>query len=67
MRAFNLLSNKRKLLIKNGFKIVIYANHMLRAAHPAMENVAKSILMNNRAKETEKNLSSIKKIIKLIE
>ena len=40
---------------------------MLRAAHPAMENVAKSILMNNRAKETEKNLSSIKKIIKLIE
>ena len=58
---------KEKLLIKNGFKIVIYANHMLRAAHPAMENVAKSILMNNRAKETEKNLSSIKKIIKLIE
>ena len=34
---------KEKLLIKNGFKIVIYANHMLRAAHPAMENVAKSI------------------------
>ena len=25
-----------KDLIKNGFKIVIYANHMLRAAYPAM-------------------------------
>ena len=33
-----------KDLIKNGFKIVIYANHLLRAAYPAMVNVAKKIL-----------------------
>ena len=31
-------------LIKNGFKVVIYANHLIRAAHPAMVNVAKNIL-----------------------
>ena len=30
------------MLIKNGFKIVIYANHMLRAAYPAMQNAAKA-------------------------
>ena len=33
-----------KELIKNNFKIVIYANHMLRAAYPAMKNAAETIL-----------------------
>ena len=33
-----------KDLIKNGFKIVIYTNQLLRAAYPAMQNAAKSIL-----------------------
>jgi phosphoenolpyruvate phosphomutase len=56
-----------KQLISNGFQIVIYANHLLRAAHPAMVNTAKTILLNNRAKEADKNLSSIKNIIKLIQ
>ena len=28
-------------LINNGFKVVIYANHFLRAIHPAILNVAK--------------------------
>ena len=53
-------------LVKNGFKIVIYANHLLRAAHPAMEKVAKSILVNQRSFESEKQISSINKIIELI-
>ena len=30
-----------KELIKNGFKLVIYANQLLRAAYPAMQNAAK--------------------------
>jgi len=55
-----------KELVKNGFKIVIYANHLLRAAHPAMEKVAKSILVNQRSFESEKQISSINKIIELI-
>ena len=42
------------MLIKNGFKIVIYANQMLRASYPAMENVAKTILKNQRSFELEK-------------
>jgi len=53
-------------LIKNGFKIVIYANHFLRAIHPAIKKVAKSILMNQRSFETEKYIGSIQEIINFI-
>ena len=55
-----------KNLIKNGFKIVIYANQMLRSAYPAMLNTAKSILQNKRAYESEKSISSINEVINLI-
>ena len=54
------------MLIKNGFKIVIYANQMLRAAYPAMENAAKSILKNKRSHEIEKKISSVSEVINLI-
>lgn len=53
-------------LSKVGINIVIYANHMLRAAYPGMVNVAKSILNNDRSLEAEKNLLSIKEILNLI-
>ncbi len=55
-----------KELIKNGFKLVIYANQLLRAAYPAMQNVAKTILKKGRALETEKKIIPIKEIINLI-
>ena len=54
------------MLIKNGFKIVIYANHMLRAAYPAMQNAAESILKHQRSFELENKISSVKKVINLI-
>ena len=57
---------QEKQLINNGFKIVIYANHLLRAAYPAMENVALSILKNSRSYEAEKKIISIKKILNII-
>jgi phosphoenolpyruvate phosphomutase len=53
-------------LLKNGFKIVIYANHFLRAAHLATKKVAKSILTNQRSFESEKYIDSIQEIISLI-
>ena len=53
-------------LIKNGFKIVIYANHLFRAAYPAMVEVANSILKNGRSKEIEDKLTSIKEMMDLI-
>lgn len=55
-----------KLLINNGFKIVIYANHMLRAAYPAMQNAAITILKNHRSFELENKISSVKEVINLI-
>jgi phosphoenolpyruvate mutase len=54
------------MLIKNGFKIVIYANHMLRAAYPAMQETAKAILKNQRTHEIEKKISSVSEVINLI-
>jgi phosphoenolpyruvate phosphomutase len=55
-----------KELEKNGFKVVIYANHLLRASYKAMHEVAKKILVNQRAFEVEKNITSINDIISLI-
>tara|TARA_B100000795_G_scaffold127009_1_gene94702 strand:- start:2319 stop:3620 length:1302 start_codon:yes stop_codon:yes gene_type:complete len=55
-----------KDLIKNGFKLVIYANQMLRAAYPAMQYTARKILENGRAFEIEKKIIPIKEIINLI-
>ena len=50
-----------------GVNVVIYANHLLRAAYPTMVNTAKSILEYGRAKEaSEEYCMSIKDIITLI-
>ena len=54
-------------LIENNINVVIYANQMLRAAYPAMVNVAKSILEHHRAKEASDDYCmSIREIINLI-
>jgi len=53
-------------LIQWGVNVVIYANHMLRASYPAMLNVAKSILENNRSYESKDLCMPIKEILELI-
>lgn len=53
-------------LADHGFNIVIYANHMLRAAYPAMRDTALSILRNGRSLEADELLISIPKILELI-
>ena len=54
-------------LIKNGISMVIYANHLLRAAYPAMVKTAQSILKNHRCKEaSDEYCMKIKDIITLI-
>jgi len=55
-----------KELIKNGFKLVIYANQLLRSAYPAMVNTAKIILKYERAFEADKKIIPIKEVISLI-
>ena len=49
-----------------GINVVIYANHMLRAAYPGMMNVAKTILKNKRSLEAEPDCMAIKEILELI-
>lgn len=53
-------------LIESGVDIVIYANHLLRSAYPAMVDTARSILENERAYEANQNCISIKDVISLI-
>lgn len=51
---------------KRGVQIVCYANHMLRSAYPSMLEVARSILMHGRSKESDNNCMPIKEILELI-
>jgi phosphoenolpyruvate phosphomutase len=49
-----------------GVNIVIYANHMLRAAYPAMLKCAETILENERSLEANPICMPIKEILELI-
>ncbi|ASL49072.1 Phosphonopyruvate hydrolase (plasmid) [Burkholderia sp. AD24] len=49
-----------------GFNIVIYANHLLRAAYPAMVKAAAGILQSGRSLEIEEQLFSVDEILRLI-
>lgn len=49
-----------------GINIVIHANHLLRSAFPAMQEVAKSILEHSRTLEIDENCMPIKSILALI-
>ena len=63
--SFNIITEEE--LAEHGVNICIYANQLLRAAFPAMENAAKSILTHHRAHEIDSELMSIKDIITLID
>jgi len=62
--SYNHLYEKE--LADAGVNIVIYANHLLRSAYPAMIDVAKSILTNERSYEANDKCMSIKEILNLI-
>lgn len=62
--TFNTVYEKE--LRSHGINMVIYANHMLRAAFPAMQKVAESILSNERCHEADEMCMSIKDILSLI-
>ena len=63
--SYNQVTEKE--LIENHINVVIYANHLLRSAYPAMVNTAKSILENHRCKEaSDEYCMKIKDIITLI-
>jgi len=51
---------------QRGANVVIYANQLTRTGFPAMQNAARTILENHRAKECDERCMSIKDIITLI-
>lgn len=53
-------------LQKAGVNLVIYANHLLRSAYPAMLETAKSILKHGRSYEVEPSLMPISELLHLI-
>jgi phosphoenolpyruvate phosphomutase / 2-hydroxyethylphosphonate cytidylyltransferase len=53
-------------LAERGVNMVIYANHMLRAAYPQMVKVAETILANGRALEADPYLASINEALAII-
>lgn len=79
-RLYNQLENRVPLVVvptsynfmtenelsELGVNVIIYANHLIRSAYPAMVNTAKSILLNERSKEASINCMPIKEILNLI-
>ncbi len=53
-------------LITAGFNVVIYANHLLRSAFPAMQRTAESILKNKRSLEADEYCMPIKDILTIL-
>lgn len=49
-----------------GINIVIYANHLLRSAYPAMKRTAETILANGRSLEVDECCMPIREILTLI-
>lgn len=62
--SYNFMTEEE--LVELGVSVVIYANHLIRSAYPAMVNTAKSILENGRSKEASINCMPIKEILTLI-
>ena len=79
-KIYNTFENRRTLivvpssynqvfeeqLISYGVNIVIYANHLLRSAYPAMQATAESILKNGRSFECNNSCMPIKNILELV-
>ena len=62
--SFNTVTEQE---FKNrGVNVVIYANQLTRTGFPAMQDAARTILENHRAKECDDKCMSIKEIITLI-
>lgn len=62
--AFNTVTEEE--FKDHGINIIIYANQLTRTGFPAMQNAAKMILTNHRAKECDDVCMPFKDIIRLI-
>ncbi len=62
--SYNHVSEEE--LADRGVSVVIYANHMLRAAYPSMRKVAETILHHGRSLEADQMLSPISEALAII-
>lgn len=62
--TYNQITEKE--LGEYGVNVVIYANHLIRSAFPAMNQVAHTILENERSLEVDEACMPIKQILTLI-
>ncbi len=62
--SYNQFTEKE--LAKKGANIIIHANHLLRAAYPAMVKAAETILENGRSKEADEFCLPINEVLTLI-
>jgi len=81
MEAYNKFANRKPLVVvpttynsvseeelaERGAALVIHANQLIRAAYPAMQQVAQKILANGRSKEVDGEIMSVKDILTLID
>ncbi len=79
-KSYNKLKNRKPLMLvptsynkitekelsEWGGNIIVYANHLLRAAYPSMEHAAQTILKNQRSFEVEKMCIPIEDFLKMI-
>ena len=62
--SYNVITERE--LTDAGVSVVIYANHLLRSAYPAMVATARSILEHQRSFEADAQMMPIKQILELI-
>ena len=62
--SYNQVSEAQ--LAEQGVNVVIYANHLLRAAYPSMRKVAETILHNGRSLEADPLMAPISEALKII-
>jgi phosphoenolpyruvate mutase len=62
--TYNLITDRE--LAEHGFNIIIHANHLLRAAHKSMKEVAKTILVSDRGFEADPLCSSVPEIFSTV-
>ncbi len=62
--SYNAITEKE--LVQAGVRVVIYANHLLRSAYPAMMNTAKSILEHGRSLEASADCLPIKDVLDIV-
>ena len=53
-------------LVSSAFTIIIHANHLLRAAHKAMTEAARTILMSGRSLEADSLCAPVKEIFSIV-